>query len=339
MKVALSDLGAQVAAGVEKLGYQGNDAAVIVEVLLYAQLRGNNQGIAKLATGGVPPAHQVQPLCVVKETAVSALFSGGNAMVATAQAADKAVELARQQGVAVVCSHRVHTSSGAIGYYVRRVAEQGLIGLIFVGTGDWAAVAPAGSAQARLGTNPLAYAFPYEGGVVVFDTATSAMAYYAVVEAMLKGEALPPGVAVNAQGEFTTNPAEVLGTGGNEAMAGALVTFAGHKGFGLSLLVQVLGGAFALAGFPGHYSGDDAGTCIIALDPGLFAGRQEYLTRSREFVDSVTAAPPIAGQQVLLPGQRGDALAAQAQHSGEVDVDEAVWSQLLSFVGEQTQPA
>lgn len=333
MKIKVNELQTKVLEGVNKLGYEGEDAQIIADVLLYAQLRGNNQGIAKIATGGVPKASEVEPFKVAKENKSGALLSGGHSMVATVKAAEKAVELAKEHGVGVVASNHTHTSSGAIGYYARKIAKSGFIAFIAVGNGDWAAVAPAGSAEPKLGTNPLAYAFPYDGGEVIFDTATAAAAYYGVVEAMLKGEPLPEGVGLNSKGEPTTNAAEVLGKGDGEAVGGAITTFAGHKGYGLSLFVQLLGGAFALAGFPGGHGADGAGTFVLAIDPGLLAGTNEYMKRSREFVDSIKSAKPIAGQNVSLPGERGDKLAQEAEQTGEIEIADAIWNELLTFIG------
>ena len=330
-----TELTDKVVAGIRKLDYEGEDARIIKDTLLYAQLRGNNQGIAKLATGGVPKVSELEPFALVKENKSGALFSGGHSMVAAVKAANKAVELAREHGVGVVASNHTHTSSGSIGYFARQVAKQGFIAFVCVGNGDWAAVAPAGSAEPKLGTNPLAYAFPYDGGEVVFDTATAAIAYYGVVQAMLTGKPLPEGVALNSKGEPTTNAKDVLDTGDGEAMDGAITTFAGHKGFGLSLFVQLLGSAFSLAGMPGAYGEDGSGTFVLAIDPGLLAGTDEYMKRSRQLVDNIKAAKPISGQQVFLPGEHGDSIAKQAEASGEIEVADGVWQQLCSFVDGQ----
>jgi LDH2 family malate/lactate/ureidoglycolate dehydrogenase len=332
MKIKLTQLTDKVLAGVQRLGYNGEDAKIISDTLLYAQLRGNNQGIAKLATGGVPPANEIEPFTLVKENKSGALFSGGHSMVASVKAAQKAVELAVEHGIGIAASNHTHTSSGSIGYFARQVAKEGFIAFVCVGNGDWAAVAPTGSAEPKLGTNPLAYAFPYDGGEVVFDTATAAIAYYGVVQAMLSGQPLPEGVAINSDGEPTTNAKDVLGEGDGEAVAGAITTFAGHKGFGLSLFVQLLGSAFSLAGMPGAHGEDGGGTFVLAIDPGLLAGRDEYMKRSRELVDSIRAAKPIAGQQVYLPGEHGDAIAKQAEEAGELEIADGVWHQLCTFV-------
>jgi len=104
MKVKVSELREKVLAGVIKLGYKDDEAKIITDVLLYAQLRGNNQGITKIATGGVPKADELEEYKVVKENKCGALLSGGHSMVTTARAADKAVELAEKHGAGIVSS-------------------------------------------------------------------------------------------------------------------------------------------------------------------------------------------------------------------------------------------
>lgn len=330
MKVKVSDLQEKVTAGVHKLGYVGEDAQAIIDTLMYAEMRSNNQGIAKIATGGVPPVSEVEDFRVAKENKCGVLLSGGHAMVTTAKAADKAIELAETHGVGVACTNHTKTSSGSIGYFARRVSKAGYICFMTVGNGDLGVVAPSGSAEAKLGTNPLAYAFPYDGGEVVFDCATAAVAFFGVVESYLKGEPLPEGVALNAAGESTTDAAQVLGKDGHAA--GAIKTFAGHKGFGLSLFVQLMGSAFTLSGISGANEEDGSGTVIIAIDPGLLAGKFEYMKRSRQLVDQLRSAKPIPGQQVILPGENGDRRAKAAEKAGELDIAEGVWNELCKFV-------
>lgn len=326
MKVKVDELKAKVLAGVNKLGYQNDEAQTITDVLMYAQLRGNNQGITKIATGGVPKAEDVQKFEVVERNKAGALVSGGHSMVATAKATDLAIELASEHGVGVVGSNHTFTSSGAIGYFSRQIASKGYIGFVCVGNGSFAFVAPDGSAEPKLGTNPFSYAFPYNGGEVVFDNATSAMAFFGIVEAKLKGEALPEGVGYDKDGNPSTNASEVLD--------GSVATFAAHKGFGLSLLVQLLGGAFSKAATPGVNEDDGAGTFVLAIDAGLLAGKEEYLKRATELVNQIKSAKPLPGKQVMLPGEHGDALAEQAVESNEIEIADAIWNELVAFVSE-----
>lgn len=324
MRVKVDELSAKVLAGVHKLGYEGDDAQTIVDVLLYAQLRGNNQGITKIATGGVPKADAVQPFTVVKRNKCGALVSGGHSMVATAKAADLAVELAAEYGVGIVGCNHTFTSSGAIGYFSRRIAKHGSIGFVCVGNGAFAFVAPDGSAESKLGTNPFSYAFPYEGGEAVFDNATAAMAFFGIVEAKLKSEVLPQGIGYDKDGNPSTDAAAVLD--------GSVATFAGHKGFGLSLLVQLLGGPFSMAGTPGVNEDDGAGTFVLAIDAGLLAGKDEYMKRATALVRQIKSAKPLPGRQVILPGELGDKLTQQAIDSNETEIADALWNELVAFV-------
>ncbi len=165
--------------------------------------------ITKIATGGVPNAGDVEELRVTKTSKCGAFLSGGHSMVATARAAEMAVSLAEEHGV--VSCNRADSSSGAIGYFSCQIARNGLIGFVCVGNGSWAFVARSGSAEPRLGTNPFSYAFPYNGGEVVFDNATSAMAYFGIVEAKLKGEPLAAGIGYDKDGNPSTDAGAVLG--------------------------------------------------------------------------------------------------------------------------------
>lgn len=324
MLVKLSELREKVDKGVAKLGYRDEDARIIADVLLYAQMRGNNQGITKIATGGVPKASDVKPFQEVSNNKCGALLSGGHSMVSSAKAADKAVALATEHGMGIVGVNHTDTSSGAIGYYSRRIARAGCIGIVCVGNGSFAFVAPTGSAEAKLGTNPFSYAFPYDGGEVVFDNATAAMAFFGIVEAKIKGIPLPEGIGFDKIGNPSTNAADVL--------SGSISTFAGHKGFGLSLLVQMLGGPFTKSGIPGYHEEDGAGTFVLAIDPGLLAGKEEYMKRSSELVRSIKNAKPLDGKTVYLPGEQGDALAKQVEESGEIEIADAIWQELTNFV-------
>jgi LDH2 family malate/lactate/ureidoglycolate dehydrogenase len=325
MKISVNALRGKVVAGIQKLGYTGEDAKVIADVLLYAQLRGNNQGITKIATGGVPKASDIKPFRIVAENKCGVLMSGGHSMVAAVKAAYKVTELANEHGVGIVGINHTFTSSGAIGYYTRIIAKQGYIGIVCVGNGQLAFVAPSGSAEGKLGTNPLSYAFPYNDGEVVFDITTAGIAYFGVVEAKLKGEPLPEGIGYDKDGDPTTKATDVL-------EGGAVTTFAAHKGFGLSLLVQLLGGPFSLASIPGIHKEDGAGTFVMAIDPGLLSSKEEFMNRASELVGHIKSAEPLPGQYVILPGENGDILAKKTGESGEIEIADAIWQELNSFV-------
>ena len=322
MKLSVAELEDKVAAGIARLGYEKDEARIIKEVLLYAEMRGNNQGITKIATDGVPAVEDVPGYKLVNQNKCGALISGGQAMVATQKAADLAVSLAEKHGVGIVGTNHATSSSGAIGYFSRQIAGAGYIGIAVVGTGPY--VAPTGSCEAKLGTNPISYAFPTSKSPVVFDCTTAAMAYFGVVEAKLKGEPLPEGFAFDENGNPTTDAAEALG--------GSVTTFGAHRGYGLSLLVQLLAGPLVGATYAGANAEKGAGTLILAIDPGLLLDKAEYLANSTELCELVTGAKPLGGADVQLPGERGDAIRSTAMEAGEIEVADAIWEELCAFV-------
>ncbi len=323
MQITVSDLEEKVEQGIAKLGYVGDDAKVIAEVLMYAQLRGNNQGITKIATGGIPMANTVEAFRVVKTNKCGTLLAGGLGMVTASKAAIVAADLAEKHGVGIAGVNHTFTSTGAIGYYTRKIAQAGYIGLMTVGAPP--VVAPFGSNEARLGTNPISYAFPTSSGPVIFDTTTAAMAYFGVVEAKLNGQQLPDGTAFDAEGRPTNDPAK--------ALEGAVATLAGHKGYGLSIFAQMLGGPLVGGWFLGNRKEMGNGIFMMAIDPGLLHNKDEFLQAADMLTTQLKASRPATpGGRVYLPGESGDEKTAAHKAVNQIEIADAVWEELLAFV-------
>jgi hypothetical protein len=132
------------------------------QVLLYAQLRGNNQGIIKITTGGMNRAAAAAPIAIERETRLSALLNGNAqaGMLVLHRAMSMAVEKAKSAGFGIVGTNNTSTSTGALGFYAEQVAKQGLIGIVFAQSPEF--VAPHGAKQAIFGTNPIAIGIPAE---------------------------------------------------------------------------------------------------------------------------------------------------------------------------------
>lgn len=305
-------------------GYDESEAQVIADALLYAQTRDNNQGIVKLTNPAIERKTS-GPITVVKETKVSALLDGkqNNAMLVANRATDMAIAKAKEHGIAVVGAHGINSSSGALGYYMNKIAKQNLVGLLFVSAPS--AVAMAGSYQALLGTNPLAIGVPGKKEPIVLDMATSAMALYGVIEANIAKKQLPEGAAFDKDGNPTTEPAKMLD-------GGALRTFdQSYKSSNLSLLVQILAGPLVGAAYMGE--GDTvnnwAGALIIAIDPDILNGTEEVQNSVETIIKKVKSAKKLPGvEEIMLPGERGDRLAGQIAESGRIDIEDNLWAQL-----------
>ena len=331
MKIKLSELKAVTKKAILHYGYTEAEAEVLMEVMLYAQLRGNNQGVVKLIGKGIPKNKNVTPAKAEKESKLSAFFDGGHnhAMVAVKFATDEAVKKAKESGVAVVGIHNLNTSSGALGYYAHTIAQAGLVGIVMCGSME--TVAAAGSYEAMFGTNPIAIAVPTAGEPMVFDMTTSAMAFFGVVEANTAGRMLPSGIAYDKAGNATVKPADVLD-------GGALKTFDGsHKGSGLSMMIQALTGPLLNSYFTGigDVANNWAGHLIIAFDPELFGGVQAMREGVTAMIGRVKAAKKLPGvNEIFVPGEHGDRKTHEIEKSGELEIEENLYNELKKVAGE-----
>jgi LDH2 family malate/lactate/ureidoglycolate dehydrogenase len=324
--VPLDTLEQTALAVLRRAGHPEADARTILDVLMYAQLRGNNQGIVKLIGAGLPFNADARPISIVRPSDLSALIDGGghNAMVVMKVAVDSALEIARARGYAIVGTRGTNTSTGAIGYYAGRIASAGLIGLVFSGSGEY--VAMHGAYQPLFGTNPLAFGVPTGGAPLVFDMATSAIARYGLVEAQTAGRSIPPDVAYDAAGQPTDDP--------TAALAGAIRAFGGYKGAALALIVEILTRALVGATRDADGSKSDWGNLVMAIDPNLLAGREAFMALVDDLLARVKASRRLPGiDEILVPGERGDRLRAAALQAGEIEVEDGLWTALLTAAG------
>ncbi len=325
MKVAIADLRGAARRGIRAQGYSELDSEIILEIILYAQLRGNNQNVIKLLGAGMPANPQAGTIALEKETKLSALIDGAwnQGMVVMSRATELAIAKARAHGFGIVGSRRTNSPTGAIGYYAREVAQAGLIG--FVCSGSPELMAMHGSYQPFLGTNPLAIGIPTASSPIVLDMATAAIAWYGIHLAQAEGESIPAGVAYDSQGRFTTDPAA--------ALAGAIKAFGGYKGAALALIVEVLVRPLVGAARKPDGTKLDWGNLVFAIDPELLAddlasfqaGVSDLLAR----VKKLARLPGV--DEILTPGERGDRIYQRNMAAGYIDMDEGVWRDLKAL--------
>ncbi|MBV9735174.1 MAG: Ldh family oxidoreductase [Acidisphaera sp.] len=215
------------------------------------------------------------------------------------------VPLAREQGVALAAVHRSH-HCGALGLVVERLADAGLIGLMFANTP--AAIAPWGGRRPLFGTNPIACAFPRpHGPPVVIDLSLSRVARGAILAAKQRGEPIPPGWALDAEGRPTTDAAA--------ALAGTMLPLGDAKGTALALMVEALAAgltgaayAFAASSFLDAEGPPPAtGQLLLAIAAERLAGAAA-LSHLEALFAAVEAEPG-----ARLPGARRRSRRAQAK--------------------------
>jgi len=324
VRVDPAKLGALLEACFRGVGVSQEDAAAVAEVLLDANLRGiDSHGVerapvymrrirAKLAFG-------TQHTRVVAEDGPLARLDAGRALgpAVAVKATDLAIALAGRHGVGVVA---VGGSShfGHAGYYARRAAQSELVAIVTSNAAH--SMAPQGSAVQFLGANPLAVGVPLgERGNFVLDMSTSVIARGSVRRAHAAGETLAPGLAIDARGEPTTDPAA--------ALAGSMLPLAGGKGTGIALALCLLSATLAGADFDDEissmYAASDAtvapsiGHVFLVLDPWRLSDRASTLARLEAFVDRLHGLPPIDPREpVRYAGERGDTVLAESMRDG-----------------------
>jgi LDH2 family malate/lactate/ureidoglycolate dehydrogenase len=262
-----------VAACFTGFGVPAGDAALVAEVLVYADLRGlTGHGVYRAPAylervrrglaGGTRDMAEIGGVGAARR--IDAGYALGPA--AATRAVDRAIELARTHGVGLVALRRT-THLGAAGFYVQRAARAGMVAIVT--SNGPKAVAPHGAAEAFLGTNPLAVGMPLgRHGELVLDMSTAAMPREQIRIAAAAGREIPPGMAVDPAGRPTTDAAA--------AMAGSVLPVGGVKGSGLSLVVALLAGLLCDAEFDDEigsmYSDFDRpqnlGQVFVVIDPG-----------------------------------------------------------------------
>jgi (2R)-3-sulfolactate dehydrogenase (NADP+) len=233
------------------------------------------------------------------------------------------VPLARAQGIAAAAVHRSH-HFGQVGAHAERLADAGLVALVFGNTPK--AMAFYGGRRAMLGTNPLAFAAPLaDGAPLVVDLALSVAARGKIVAAQKAGKTIPADWAVDRDGRPTTDPAA--------ALAGTLSPIGGAKGGALALMVEILGaaltaGAFgweASSFFDAEGSPPDMGHFFIAIDPGPTSGGA-FASRMATLAAAMAEEP-----ESRLPGSRRLAARELARAEG-VAVPSALLAEIRALI-------
>jgi len=328
MKISVKELEDLTCRAIKNYGYNDDEVKVISDVLLYAQMRDNNQGVVKLIDKGIPKDPKAGEIIIEKETTLSARINGNknHAMVVVSRAVDIVVKKAGMHGFAIAGTFNTNTSSGAIGYYASRLAKQGLIGFAFGRSPERVAVY--GSYEPVFGTNPLAVAIPTGSDPVVLDMSTAATSYFGLVEAVTAGRDIPADFAYDNNGFPTTDP--------KRAIAGAIRSFdRSYKGSGLALIGEILAGPLAGAAFCGL--GDSKGNwghLIFAIDPELLTGREELAKNVAAMVQKVKSTKKLPGvEEIFVPGEKENRLAGERRETGFIDVEDNLLAQLRKVAG------
>jgi len=335
-RIAVQPLRAAVHELVRGFGSAPPEVAQVTDNLIEANLAGHDSHgigmlpryVAAYLEGGLKPNAHVR--VTLDHGTLLALDGGaGFGQVVGQEAMALGIARAREHGSCIMALGNAHHLC-RIGAWAEMAVAAGLVSIHFVNVISRPIVAPWGGSDARFGTNPFTVGIPVPGGEpILLDMATSVIAQGKTRVAHNKGEALPPGMLLDAQGRPTTDPRH-----GCVEPFGALRTFGEHKGFGLALVCELLGGALA-GGLAVHEPSPGKqrilnGMLTVLFDPARLADGTVFANEMRACLDWIKASPPQAGvDRVRVAGEPERETRARRLAEG-IPVDANTWRELLA---------
>jgi LDH2 family malate/lactate/ureidoglycolate dehydrogenase len=328
---ALVDYGTEILRG---LGMPADHAELVLDSLVQADLWGHqSHGVlrlpwyaARLASGAMTA--RTEPETLVDGGALL-LVDGraGVGQVLTDIARREAVARAREHGVGVV-GVRNSNHFGTAMYYTRQAAKDGCVAILTTNASP--AMAPWGGREKVLGTNPwsIAAPSPTPSGVVAVDIANTAVARGKIYLARNRGEQIPDSWAMDREGNVTTDP--------TDAINGVILPMAGHKGYAITFMMDVLSGALTGANTASRVGGpyeaerpSGAGHLFIAIDVATMGDTEHYLASVGQLIDEVKATPLAPSyDEIFYPGELEDRNAQYNLTAGGVVLPEQTRSDL-----------
>ena len=306
-----------VADGLVDANLAGHDSHGVIRLLGYVEAA---------RAGHVQPT--AEPSLVGRDRATARVDGNwGWGQPAMRLATETAIELATEFGLGAAVVNRCY-HIGRVAPYVEAIARAGMVGIALANAGP--AVAPYGGTSRVMGTNPFAWAVPRGEGrePLSFDIATAAIAEGKLRVARAKGERIRPGLILDAAGHPSEDPEDFYA-------GGTLLPFGGHKGYGFSVLAQVLGRA--LAGLDPTAVATHRGVngpLVLALDVAPFVPPERFVDAVEAQCEEIKASPPADGvAAVLLPGEP-ELLTREHRLAEGIPVAERTWAELQALAAE-----
>ncbi len=301
------------------VGASDQNATIVADHLAGSNLVGHDShGIHRLEEyvlaiheGRVDPKAIPTP---VRERATTAVYEAAGVLgqVAGALVTEQVITRALAQGTAVVTARNAN-HIGRAGVYALQMANAGLVGQVYCSCNGAPLVAPWGSTERMLATNPIAIAVPTAGEPILVDVTTSVTAEGKVRVARNSGKLLSPDQILDRDGNPSIRP-EDLYAGGSILPLGAAM---GHKGYGLSVVVDLLGALLGGAGAAKMDKKFSNNFSLWAVDPEVLGGRAEMERLQQEYFAQLKSAAPKPGvDEIFLPGEPEQRTAAARARDG-----------------------
>ena len=300
----------------------GHDSHGVINIPLY---------IERMKRGHIVPGAEFG---IVEESATTTVIDGhwGFGFSVSERAMGLSIEKARRHRVAATTVRR-QGHIGRLADYPLMAAQADMIALVTADSGrSPKSVAPFGGREARLGTNPICIAMPSNlEGPFFIDMSTAAAAGGKLDVAAARGQRVPEGWVIDADGNLSTDPLAV-------AQGGALLPLGGsegHKGYGLAAMVEIFSGILTGLGFGVEPSGrHNDGVFMAVFDVAAFRPIEEFKAEVTEFAEYLRSTPTMAGvERVYYPGEIEHLRATKNRREG-IEIAPATWGRLTALAGE-----
>jgi uncharacterized oxidoreductase len=255
----------------------------------------------------------------------------GYGQITGVQAMQMGIERAKQHGVCTVALSRSH-HLGRIGHFAEMAVAQGLVSIHFVNVLSRPVVAPFGGGDGRFGTNPCCIGVPMGNRPpFILDFATSRVAQGKMRVAHNKGEQVPDGYLIDENGHPTNDPGVVVVPQSN-GLFGALMTFGEHKGFGMAMACELLGGALT-GGDTWHREADHKravlnGMLVMLIDPVRLGTQASFEKEALAFEDWLRQSPDAPGTSGVLTAGEPERAARVDRLQNGIWIDDATWAEI-----------
>jgi len=337
-KIQAPELRARVARILTLAGSTEAEARQVADNLVLANLSGHDSHgvgmvpryVDAVLEGGLKPNAAAK---VLLDAGSLLTLDGqrGYGQVVGEQAMQMATHRAKAQGSCILALGNAH-HLGRIGHFAEMAVAQGLVSIHFVNVLSRPVVAPWGGADGRYGTNPCCIGVPIQGREpFILDFATSRVAQGKMRVAHNEGRRAEPGYLIDERGHPTTDPGVVVvpQAGG---LFGALMPFGEHKGYGLAVACELLGGALT-GGGTWHRAPDTAravvnGMLSVVIDPARLGTQASFEQEAAAFVDWLQQGPAAPGtDRVRIAGEPEREARARREREG-ILVDDTTWAEI-----------
>ena len=320
-------------------GSSAEEAQTVATNLVMANLSGHDShGVGMLPRyvdavleGGLTPNAGVQTVLDIG-TMLSLNGQRGYGQVIGEQAMVLGIARAQQHGSCIMALAESH-HLGRIGHFAEMAVAQGLVSMHFVNVKTRPVVAPWGGADGRYGTNPCCIGIPLKGQEpFVLDFATSRVAQGKMRVAHNQGKSVQPGLLIDEHGQPTTNPGVVVVPQPN-GFFGALMPFGEHKGYGLAVACELLGGALTGGGTWHHPTVQGRAVLnsmlTVLIDPARLGTQASFETEALAFVEWLRKSPPADGRDGVQIAGEPERRARVQREQGGIEIDSHTWQEIL----------